>query len=242
MLNTSKPIWIIPDTNILIGELERFINVLSQYRDRNIIIGIPQIPVEEIGQSLYAIACGYQKAMDEFRKHLKEILSNFDKGHLQVKIVPILGVYSISGHSISYYSGKKSKDFMNQKIRKYLDIKYIETLKYLEHCGLKIDQRDCVDLFNEGLSICCNLPNSANENCKSQCEKLYGVFADILILSAVDYLNQRGDEVIMVSNDKTMCKTVNKLIEEGFYNEKYVKCVTMEGLERSFKLLKSISD
>jgi len=235
MSNTSKPIWIIPDTNILIGELERFINVLSQYKDRNIIIGIPRIPIEEIGKNLYAIACGYQKATDEFQKHLKEILSAFEKEGLRVEIVSILGVYGISRYGTSYYGGGKYEDFMNQKIRKYLDIKYIEMLKYLEHCGLKIDQRDYVDLFNEGLGICCNLSNSANENCRNQCEKLYGVFANILILLAVDYLYQRGDEAIVMSNDKTMCKTINRLIEEGFYNEKYVKCTSMEGLEEILK-------
>jgi len=236
MSNTSKPIWLIPDTNILIGELERFINVLSQHKDRNIIIGIPQIPVEEIGQSLYIIACGYQKAMDEFRKHLEEILSKFDKEHLQVKIVPILGVYGISGYNMSYYGGKKSKDFMTQTIRKYLNNrKYMETLKYLKHCGLKIDQRDCVELFREGLSICCNLPNSTDENCRNRCKKMYGVLADTLILSAVDYLYQIGDKVIMVSNDKIMCKTANELIQGRFYNEKSVKCTTMEKLEEILK-------
>ena len=246
MSSTSEPIWIIPDTNILIGELKSFIDILSRYRDRNIIIGIPQILVEEKSQSLYTIVCGYQKATNEFQKHLNEILSEFEKKHLQVEIVPIIGVYGISRYGMSYYGGEKSKDFMTQTIQKYLDEKYIETPKYLEHCGLKIDQRDYLELFYEGLSICCSLSDSANESCRDQCETLHGVLADILILSAVDYPYQRGNKVIVVSNDKTMCKTANELVKEEFFDEKYVKCVAMEGLEeilkKSFKLFKSINN
>ena len=110
-----------------------------------------------------------------WEKHLKEVLSEFDKEHLQVKIVLTLGVCGISRYDMSYYADKKSEDFMTQTIRKYLDGKYMETLKYLEHCGLKIDQGDYVELFYKGLSMCCDLSDSSNENCRSQFETLYGI-------------------------------------------------------------------
>ena len=59
--------------------------------------------------------------------------------------------------------------------------------------------------------------------------------SDILTLSAVDYSSQRGNKVIVVFNDKTMCKTANELAKEGFFDEKSVKCTTIEGLEEILK-------
>jgi len=49
MSNTSKHIWIIPDTNILgnKGTRQALISILRQFKDKNVKVGLTQIPIEE---------------------------------------------------------------------------------------------------------------------------------------------------------------------------------------------------
>jgi len=229
MLNVT---YIIPDANVLIGEWRRFIEYLKQYKDR-IIIGLPQILVEESlekGRSLYAFVCNRSDDKDRFMQHLEKIESEFRNKGFNVELILIAGIFGVSRFGMCYYVGEESEKFLSQAIRKYLDRKHKATLRYVLQYCLRIEQRDDVKAFREALFECCNLLGSGDKNCEGQCKALYGMLGDVLVLSAAYYAYQKGARVVVVSEEKAMCDVVRGLSRDGYYDEKSVKCTSIEGL------------
>jgi len=258
----SKHIWIIPDTNILgnKGTREALINVLRQFKDKNIEIGLPQIPIEESPKkdqseqrtrslSLYEII---NKHFDEegilYLQHLEEIKSEFPNDCCPAEEVPIALTVDVSRvgdekHSYSYFVDEKTEEFLSKAIQKYIEKEAFSALKNLEHCGLESNQKDDVEKFQYALQFCLNLPNSADKGCKGHCKELYRVLGDILTLSPAYYLYyyQKEDNILVVSNDETMCETFNELVNDLFKGKdfteekKLIKCVNLKELEEFLK-------
>ena len=262
MSNTSKHIWIIPDTNILgnKGSREALINILRQFKDKNIEVGLPQIPIEESSKkdqseqrtrslSLYEII---SKHFDEedilYLQHLEEIKSEFPNDCCPAEEVPIALTVDVSRvgdekHSYSYFVDEKTEEFLSKAIQKYIEKEVFSALKNLEHCGLESNQKDDVKKFQYALQFCLNLPDSADKGCKGHCKELYRVLSDILTLSPAYYLYyyQKEDKILVVSNDETVCETFNELVNDLFKGKdhteekKLIKCVNIKELEDFLK-------
>jgi len=239
MAGVSGVTYIIPDTNVLIGKRRRFIESLKRYRDR-IVVGLPQIPVEESlekGRSLYAFVCSRSDDTDRFLQYLGEIESEFRSGGFNVELVPIAGIFDVSRLDMCYFVGEDSAKFLSQAIRKYLDRKHRGALQHVARHCMRINQRDEVEAFWEALTECCKLLGSGNKDCVRQCKALYGLLGDVLVLSAAHYAYKNGAKVVVVSEEKAMCDVVRGLIEDGYFNEKSVKCASIEGLKEVLQMV-----
>jgi len=168
MVDTLNVTYVIPDTNVLIGKRRRFIESLKQYRDR-IVVGLPQIPVEESlekGQSLYTFVCSRSDVTDRFLQHLEKMESEFRNEGFNVKLVPIAGIFDVNRLDICYLVDENSSEFLPQAIRKYLDRKHGTTFQHVARHCIRISQRDEVEAFWEALTECCNLLGSEDKDCE----------------------------------------------------------------------------
>lgn len=165
-----------------------------------------------------------------FMQHLEKIRSKFRSEKFNVELVPIAGIIDVSRFDMCYWVDEDSDEFLSQAIRKYLDRKHKATLRYVLQCCLRIEQRDYVEAFREALLKCCNLLGSGDKNCEGQCKALYGMLGDVLILSAAYYAYQKGARVVVVPEEKAMCDVVRGLSRDGYYDDKSVKCMSIEGL------------
>ncbi len=237
MKNVLVRVYVTPDTNILIGRRRVFIEKLKQYKSK-VVIGLLQIPVEESlekGRSLYVSVCRHDDRTIDFLQRLKGLESELRVHGLDVEKVPVAGIYGITRYSLSYYVSEDSEKLLLQAIRSYLSKKYKPTLAYITRRCLRVNLEINVETFwwilrNEK---CCIFLNSNNEDCRRQCEVLYGMLSDVLVLSGAYYIyRKRLVNVIIVSDDKTLCNVAEELSKEQYFDKRLVRCIPLKNIEK----------
>jgi len=78
---------------------------------------------------------------------------------------------------------------------------------------------------------CCKLLGSGDKDCEGRCGVLHGMLGDVLVLSAAYHAYQKGARVVVVSEEKAMCDVIRGLSKDGHFDEKSVKCTSIEGLK-----------
>jgi len=233
MANTLSKVYLIPDTNILIGNWKELVEKLKPYKGK-IVIGLLQIPVEENLGSLYTLACRHDDNREKFLQNLGEIMLEFYCNEFDTEIVPIPCVLNVGRLCMCYDTGEDDKKLLSQAIQRCLAKRYKSTLQQIAKYCLKVDIEDNVEAFQEALRRCCDLSHSGNETCRSQCKTLYGILGDILLISGAYYVyRQQKASAIIVSNDKTVCEVVEGLSRDGYYDGRWIKCVSIEDIEKA---------
>lgn len=242
MESVSNGVYVIPDTNILIGKRKwrEFIEKLVRYRD-GVVVGLPQIPVEESlekGRSLYVFACKHDDHINEFLQHLKSTESELRAHGLNIEEIPIPCLLNLSRLTMCYLVGEDDEKLLSQAIQSYLGKKYKPAIAYIAYHCLEVNREIDIETFWWVLDRCCIFLNSNDEECWKHCRALYGMLGDVLLLSSAHYIYRtRNAGVIMVSDDKSLCSVAEELSSDGYFSEKLVKCTPLKDIERVLMLV-----
>lgn len=242
----SDRIYIIFDTNVVIGKRKELIKMLNRYKN-DVVIALPQIPVDEsLGRSLYDVACKRDDRTDKFLRHLEDIVAEFRNNGLDVENVPVAFFLGVSRLDFGYLVDEDYWGFLSKAIQYYMgkDGRYWTTLMNIVHC-IRAKQKlrpenitDYFEVFLWALHECCHL-QASSVNCRNQCRALYGVLGDLLILSVAYYIYRtRRVAMVVVSDDKVLRNAVEMLGKTGYYDERLVKCTSYKSIEKAIETMR----
>ena len=218
---------------------------------RNVVVAISQIPIEEVlkpprekpRRRLYRLACLREDRTNEFLRYVEEIKRKLIAKGINVVSAPIpliLGLTRLSyGFLTSYNYGQR---WFTRIIHFFVGRggRYHSTLKQVMRCVERAKQQllignERIDkLFRELLHQCRSIPHNDNQ-CVEQCEVLFNVLGDVLIISSAIHLARKhkdADVFLVTNNVKDICGAIVRLRQEQPISEiQRVRCGTLKDLE-----------
>ncbi len=227
---------VVPDTNVLFSELRRLLSVIEPYR-RNVVVGLPQIPIEESVHALYRLACGDERT-DEFLRKLDEIASTIRSHGLEVIALPIPCILDISRLDLCYSVDEEVDRVLSEVLEFFVGRgrRYHSTLRQVLKCiSMNIDPRiRPADAFYQAIDACCERHDDLEEQCREQCKTLFSALGDVLLLGSCYYALQfMGVPTILVSRDKTLQEVAAEVLKRKL--GKAFSCVDLHELPKVVK-------
>lgn len=241
----SNKIYLVLDTNVVIGKRRELVEKLSCYRG-DIVICLPQIPVDEIlGRSLYDLTCKRDDRTDTFLQRLNDISVEIRCHGFDVEVILVALLVGASRLGFGYVVDEDAESFLSKSIQYYVGKggRYYAVLRNIVYCSSRSEQThyigntgSYIEVFTWALRTCCDLQDPS---CGSHCEALYGVLGDVLILSAAYYVYRfHHATTVIVSDDRFLCEVARMLTKDGYFDENSVTCVPSENVQRAVEALR----
>jgi len=222
----EKPIYVIPDTNILKDYLDTLIGYLKPYRE-SIVIALSQIQVDELlkpprerpRRRLYRLVCLREHRTEEFLRSFESLRKKIAEEGFKIEVVEVPFILDITRLGFGRPVSNEDNLLLSAIIRVFMgrESNYYSTLKHVAFCIDKSDvlSTDIIKAFWELLNLCCS--KLLNEDqCKEQCARFFNIVGDMLILHSATYplRLRKGSRAIIVTNDMKLHHAVEKLRQD----------------------------